>query len=110
MSTAIEIFSRVSDYIEREITLRDLESWLVYMLPVYLSKPDSAASELASMIELGLAEINAGIRSEQGLRRLLTQHIAANSIKSESYPHQSSTSDTISSASTVLVWLSSPIC
>lgn len=99
MSTSIEIFSRVNDYIERRMTLRQLESWLICVLPTYLSNPDSAAAELAGTIELGLAEIQAGIRKERSLRRLLSQYIAYNPIRYEIYPHQTSINETTSSAS-----------
>jgi hypothetical protein len=99
MSTSIEIFAMVNDYIERKIKLRDLESWIVSMLPIYLSNTNNAASDLASIIELGLAEVHAGIRSERGLRKLLTQHLIGNPVKFESYPCDISTGYTISSGS-----------
>ena len=75
MTTSIDIYSKVTDYIERNITLRELESWLVFMLPIYLSNPDSDAAVLASRIELGLAEINAEITTERLLRKQLKQFI-----------------------------------
>lgn len=99
MPTSIEIFSRVSDYIEHRMTLRELESWLICMLPTYLSNPGSAVAELAGTIELGLAEIQAGIRNERSLRRLLAQFVAHNPVRYEMYPHQTVTNETASSAS-----------
>lgn len=99
MSTSIEIFSKVNDYIERRLTLHQLESWLVCMLPTYLSNPGSATAELVGTIELGLAEIQAGIRSERSLRRLLASHVAYNPIRYQVYPHQTSINATTSSAS-----------
>ena len=99
MSTSIEIFSKVNDYIERRMTLRELESWLVFMLPIYLSNPGSATAELVGTIELGLAEIQAGIRSERSLRRLLASYVAYNPIRYQLYPHQTSINVTTSSAS-----------
>ena len=71
MITSIEIFSKADDYLEKRISLHELESWLVSMLPIYLSNPTSEAAELVSVIELGLAEINADIRTERSLRLLL---------------------------------------
>ena len=109
MSTSIEIFSKVNDYIERRLTLHQLESWLVCVLPTYLSQPSSATAELAGTIELGLAEIQAGIRNERSLRRLLASYVAYNPIRYQLYPHQATINATTSSASqaepTILDWV-----
>lgn len=75
MSDSIEIFSKLNDYIQRRITLWDLESWLVPRLPLYLQNPESAVGQLASAIELCLAELQAGLRSERGIRTLLARHL-----------------------------------
>ena len=99
MSTSIEVFSKVNEYIERRMSLRELEYWIVYMLPIYLSNPGSAVAELAGTIELGIAEIKAEIRSERSLRKLLAQHISGNPIKYESYPYVTSSTETIASGS-----------
>lgn len=109
MPTSIAIFSKANEYVKRNITLRDLESWVVSMLPIYLINPDSAAALLASRIELGLAEIQAGITTERTFRRLLMRQINQNQIITESYPSSSSFSETTSSVSisdtTVLGWM-----
>ena len=88
----------MTDYISHKMTLLELESWVVHMLPTFLSNPDSAAAELAGAIELGLAEIQAGIRSERGLRRLLAQRIKNKTISLTSYLYQTSENVTISSS------------
>ena len=82
----MDIFSKVNEYIERDITLKELETWVVSMLNIYLSNPDSAASLLASRIELGLAEIKEGITKERSFRRLLSQHINQTPIRTHVYP------------------------
>ena len=109
MSTSIDIFSKVTDYLERRVTLRELESWLVPMLPIYLLNPDSAVANFVGLIELGLAELQAGIRSEQSLRKLLAQHNTYNLISLEPYPYQSGIAETMSSISVTetrnLEWL-----
>lgn len=99
MTASIDIYSRVTDYIEHKITLREMESWVVSMLPIYLSNPDSDAAILASRVELGLAEIQAGIRTERGLRRLLAQRIRNRIISPTSHPYKTSDNITISSSS-----------
>ena len=101
MSTSIDIFAKVTSYLEHRITLRELESWLVPMLPIYLLNPDSAAANLVGLIELGLAEIQAGIRSEKSLKRLLAQHSTRNLISLELYPYRFGIDETIASLSSV---------
>lgn len=101
MSTSIEIYSKVNNYIEHRMTLRDLESWLVYMLPTYLLNPSSSAAQLAGTIELGLAEIRAGIRTERSLKRLLMKYAGHNPISSEPYPYDPTMNETISSVSSI---------
>ena len=99
MSTSIDIFSKVNDYLEHRITMRELESWLVPMLPIYLLNPESAVANLVGVIELGLAEIQAGIRREQSFRRLLAQHSTRNLISFELYPYGSGIDETMASTS-----------
>jgi hypothetical protein len=108
MITSIEIFSWANDYLEKRISLHELESWLVSMLPVYLSNPTSEAAELVGVIELGLAEINADIRTERSLRLLLRKHLVNNKVTSMQYTDLDSTDLTVatisSTDSTTLEW------
>ena len=108
MITSIEIFSWANDYLEKRISLHELESWLVSMLPVYLSNPTSEAAELVGVIELGLAEINADIRTERSLRLLLRKHLVNNKVTSVQYTDLDSTDLTVatisSTDSTTLEW------
>ena len=55
MTTSIDIYSKVTDYIEHNINLKELESWLVSMLPTYLLNPNSGAYELGSEEAIGTA-------------------------------------------------------
>ena len=87
MTTSIEIFSKVNDYLDKRISLWELESWLVSMLNIYLSNPNSKAAELVGVIELGLAEINANIRTERSFRAALKKNqFSYEPIKSVTYP------------------------
>ncbi len=108
MITSIEIFSWANDYLEKRISLHELESWLVSMLPVYLSNPTSEAAELVGVIELGLAEINADISTERSLRLLLRKHLVNNKVTSMQYTDLDSTDLTVatisSTDSTTLEW------
>ena len=99
MSTSFEIFSKVTDYVEREITLWVLESWLVTKLPIYLDNPDSDEGKLAVLVELCLAEFHDGIRAERGVRSVLTQYTAGLHLRWIEYPETESNNLTSTSAS-----------
>jgi hypothetical protein len=99
MTTSIDIYSKVTDYVEHNINLRELESWLISMLPTYLLNPNSDAAILAGSVELGLAEINAGITTERLLRNRLKKQFIRTPIKSQPYPYELSSEETISTAS-----------
>jgi len=86
MSGSIEIYSKLGDYIQRRITLWDLESWLVPRLPIYLENPESAVGQVASAIELCLAELQAGLRSERSISPLLAGHLKTTPILWTRYP------------------------
>jgi hypothetical protein len=106
MSTSIEIYSKLSEYLARHITLRDLESWLVPRLPIYLEHPDSAVGQLAGVVELCLAELQAGIIAERSVRKRLSRHGATDSIIWLKYPDetQSDVSTMASSTGGAVNW------
>jgi len=78
------------------------------MLPTYLLNPDSEAAHLAGTIELGLAEINRGIRSERSFKTMLAKYSRALSVRITSYSNESSTNVSLSYSSPIevtdLVW------
>lgn len=105
MTPSVEILSKLNDYFRRRITLRELEAWLVPRLPVFLDAPDSVAGRLASAIELSLAELYAGLRSERSVRMALSRYRSNQQIVWFEYPgtlpetlSSSSTCETISAA------------
>lgn len=79
MEATPDIFGKVSDYLEYRITLEQLEDWLVRNLGLFLSPPSKEApddaSELAGTIELGLAEMSKGHRTEEEFRALVGEFI-----------------------------------
>lgn len=77
MQFASDIFKKVSDYLNGHITLEKLEDWLAPNLGLFLSLPPNNASELAATIELGLAEISKGHRTEEEFRTLLRESITS---------------------------------
>lgn len=75
MEVTSNIFKKVSDYLEHHITLEQLEEWLAPNLGVFLSLPPNDASELAATIELGLAEMTKGHRTEEEFQTLVKEFI-----------------------------------
>ena len=74
MNASFELLSKITDYLDHELSLSDLESWVTPRLPIYLTAPGSGLEALVSQLELGLTEISAGILSERTLRRRLALH------------------------------------
>ena len=77
MEVTSDIFKEVSEYLEHHITLEELEDWLAPNLGLFLSLPPNDASELAATIELGLAEMTKGDRTEDEFRTLVEEFIGS---------------------------------
>jgi hypothetical protein len=75
MDLTSEIFRKVFQYLDGKINLEDVEDWLVPHLYEFLTLPTSSASELAGVVELGLAEMSSGQCSEEDFRSLLKKYI-----------------------------------
>ncbi len=99
MVSSFDIFSIATDYIERRINITELENFNTQMLPFYMSNPDSETAKLSGTIELALAEVTAGIRSERNVRKFL--HSNFQQIHNQLYPQHDvmETSTTGTSAS-----------
>lgn len=93
MIASIELLSKISDYLDGRITLWDLERWLVPRLPAYFQNLDSSDAQLVGIVELCLAELQAGIRTEAEIRHLLSQRIPSQSVVWTQYPASSSKSE-----------------
>lgn len=66
-----ELQETVLRYINNEIDIEQLKDWLVPRLPIFLSSLDTPDANVADAIELGLAEMRDGIRTEDEVRQLL---------------------------------------
>jgi len=75
MNLTSEIFGKVFQYLDGKINVEDIEDWLVPHLYEFLTLPPCSASELAGVIELGLAEMSSGRCSEDDFRSLLKEYI-----------------------------------
>lgn len=70
-----ELLSQIYRYLDEKIALEELEDWLVPRLPALLHSPDADVTELVGTVELGLAEMSIGARSEEEFRALLRESI-----------------------------------
>ncbi len=75
MNLTSEVFRKLFHYLDGKISVEDIEDWLVPHLYEFLSLPPCSASELAGIIELGLAEMSNGQCSENDFRSLLKKYI-----------------------------------
>ncbi len=71
-----ELRDKVLQYVNAEITLEELEDWLVPRLPEYLTFQPSTDAEVAGAIELGLAELSDCLITEDDLRRSLAHMLS----------------------------------
>jgi len=69
--SALDIFDVANRYAEGEISLSDVQDWLVPRLGAYLADPTSTASELAGLLELLSAEVASRETSADGARELV---------------------------------------
>jgi len=70
-----ELFDIVDQYLERVISLQELEDWLVPRLPFFFKLPYSSGEELVTAIEVGLAEISDKTLTEEDFRSSLRDAI-----------------------------------
>ena len=78
MDPSLDIFGVTHRYLEGDLTLDDLQEWLVPRLGSFLVDPHCTASELAGLLELCFADIAAGEADEDELRGLISDFLRAN--------------------------------
>ena len=78
MDPALDIFKVAHRYREGDLTLDDVQEWLVPRLGVFLADARSTASRLAGLFELGFADISAGEAVEDELRELVKEFLREN--------------------------------
>ncbi len=63
-----ELYDKAYCYLESEIPLSELENWYAPKLPILMRDPKSSDARVIAVIELGLAEMNNNILSENQLK------------------------------------------
>jgi len=81
-----DLRDKALQFVETSITLSQLEEWLVPRLPFFLRTPDSVDANVVAAIELGLAEVSSGIRTQDEFRDYLKDVLRENSAISAFYP------------------------
>jgi hypothetical protein len=66
-----ELEAQVREYSNHSIDLKQLNEWLAARLPGYLENAPSDDSDLIGALELGMAEMDDGIATEDDLRESL---------------------------------------
>lgn len=69
--TDADVLLQISEYVHSQITLRELEEFIVPRLPALLTLPPSTVTDLTDIVEMGLAEIGDGVETEEGLKAKL---------------------------------------
>ena len=68
MTPSLRVFSVVARYLDHGIGLRELQEWMVRHTTWLMTGPRDTGTELAGLVELDLAEISAGVGTEEELR------------------------------------------
>jgi hypothetical protein len=97
-----ELRDEILRYVEANVTLEKLEEWLVPRLHTLLIDPNSPDSDLVAAIELGLAEINDGIRTENEFRELLLDALRDHTTSSAAFTTAQTESDAVNSDTKVI--------
>ena len=71
---------KILEFTLNQISLADLEEWLVPQIPALIGDPNSEASDLVSAIELGIAELNAGILNKDSLVSYFQKVLSENTL------------------------------
>ena len=104
-----ELREKMIAFSELEISIKELENWLVPRLPFLIGTPLSSDSDVVAAIELGLAELNRSIRSEDDFRRMMKKVLQEYSSAWIYYPSNSNyMTETGSSNKTATLIQSSP--
>jgi hypothetical protein len=75
---SLDIFRVAHCYLEGDLTLDDLQEWLVPRLGIFLVDPHCTASELAGLLEVCFADIAAGEADEDEVRDLIGDFLRTN--------------------------------
>ncbi len=70
-----DFFEMVRSYVRGEISLDELDQWIVERLPSFAPPRQDAVSELAGLIQLSAFEVSQGHRDAQDVRSLVEEYL-----------------------------------
>lgn len=83
MKTTSELYEKAIQYLNNEISLAELENWLVPRLGEVLALPTGLELDLAGEIELGLSEMSGGHLKEDDFKTELLRLLQAAEVETE---------------------------
>lgn len=75
---SFELLNKIQQFINKEISVQELEEWIVPRMHLLLVPAESDEADLVATIELGLAEIGEGMIEVGDLRKALTNRLSTN--------------------------------
>lgn len=66
-------YEKVKAYLRGDLSIEELDRWIVEQLPSLMPPRDDAVSELAGLIQLWVSEVNQGHRAPDEVRSLLQE-------------------------------------
>jgi len=66
-----DLRDKLGQFLDGMLGIEELEEWIVARLRVFMEPPDTPDASVVAAIELGLAEMSDGIRSEAQFRDLM---------------------------------------
>jgi hypothetical protein len=95
MNITSELYKRVIQYLNDEISVAEFEDWFLPNLGQIINLPDCPPRDLAGDIQLALAEMSSGNRTEAEMKYLLKGLVESSDIViCESAPYSVSTGTT----------------
>lgn len=92
-----ELYNLVDGYVQKNITVEELEDWIAARFQLFFSSSPSAVSEFVAGIELGLAELSNGSRTEEEFRSMVSDLLRQVDAISITYPEERTTTVSASS-------------
>ena len=81
-----ELRDILTRFVSSELSVEQIEDWIVPRLATLIEHPDSANSQVAAAVELALAELSTGIRSEAEARSLVKEALDEQRLTWVEYP------------------------
>ena len=75
MNPSNELLSKLGDYLQAQISLRELNEWILPRIPTLVAAPDSLAGRVTGAIELSMAMMKDGLTDERAIKRSIRRYM-----------------------------------